>query len=116
MGKIVHFFLSDVVKLKALKSFTDEQLERYGRIIGSSLDFTEYKIKSSLLVQFLDVGHHVIDVTTSNILSSDTTMISLFVQAAADGLVFDLSSPPVVNKTSNVSFIVDQVSFVTYIV
>ena len=101
--------------MKALRELTPDQLQLYERSLASKLDSRDYRIESSLLVQFMVVGEQLIDVTIANAISSISTSIRINIQAPINGLKFTSFSPPVANKTSNISFTVAQVCGVLFL-
>ena len=91
-----------------LNDVTSGDLQRY-RSLASKLDTNEYKIDSWILVQFMDVGIHDLHITTANKISSVSNAIKINTQAPITGLDFQSFTPPVANRTSNISFTAIQV-------
>ena len=94
-----------------LNKLTLNQVEGYGKILVSKLDTNNYKIESSLLVEFMKIGQQIVNITISNRISSLSFTIQMNVQAPISGVKFLPFPPPVVNKTANISIIIDQVFF-----
>ena len=92
-----------------LNKLTLNEVEAYGNTLLSKLDTNNYKIESSLLVEFMKVSRQVVNITIANQISSLSFTVQMNVQAPISGVRFLPFPPPVANKTANISINIDQV-------